>query len=227
MMEEIILKGLERGWLLEPEAKEICQKYGIFVGKWKVIRGLEEIDDAIKDFVFPLVMKIVSPDVIHKSDVGGVILDINSRNEAYEAFKKIEKIAIDGGFRLEGVLIEEMAPKGLETIIGAKMDPQFGPVVVFGLGGIFTEIFNDISLRIAPIDKEEALKMISEIRGHRILKGVRGRKPSDIESLAEVILKVSNIIMDFPRISEIDLNPTIVYERGYRVVDARMIFSKR
>ncbi|MEM2177635.1 MAG: acetate--CoA ligase family protein [Candidatus Methanomethylicaceae archaeon] len=226
-MEKIILKGLERGWLLEPEAKELCKKYGINVGKWKVVKKIEEIDEALMDISFPIVMKIVSPNVIHKSDVGGVILNINSKNEAYEAFRKIEAIAKNFNYKLEGILIEEMAKQGIETIIGAKMDPQFGPVIMFGLGGIFTEIFNDISLRILPINKEEALEMISEIRSYKILKGYRGKKPCDIESLAEAILKVSNIIMDFNEISEIDLNPTIVYDEGYIVVDARIILFKR
>lgn len=226
-MEEIILKGLKRGWLLEPEAKELCRRYGILVGKWKVVSNVEELDEALMNFSFPIVMKIVSPDVIHKSDVGGVFLNLNSKSEAYEAFKKIEEIARNFGYKLEGVLVEEMAKQGVETIIGAKMDPQFGPVVMFGLGGIFTEVFNDVSLRIAPISKEEALEMISEVKAYKILKGFRGKKPSDLESLAEAILKVSNIIMDFEEISEIDLNPTIVYEKGYRVVDARIIFSRR
>lgn len=226
-MKELIQKGIERGWLLEPEAKELCKKYGISIGKWKVINKIEEIDEALIGFSFPIVMKIISPDVIHKSDVGGVILNINSRNEAYEAFRRIEEIAKNFGYKLEGVLLEEMAKQGIETIIGAKMDPQFGPVIMFGLGGIFTEVFNDISLRIAPINKEEALEMISEIKAYKILKGYRGKKPSDLESLAEAILKVSNIIMDYNEISEIDLNPTIVYDIGYRVVDARIIFSKR
>lgn len=226
-MEEIVLKGLERGWLLEPEAKELCMRYGISVGKWKVINKMEEIDEVLIDISFPIVMKIISPDVIHKSDVGGVILNINSKNEACEAFKKIEEIAKNFGYKLEGVLVEEMAKQGIETIIGAKIDPQFGPVIMFGLGGVFTEVFNDISLRIAPISKEEALEMISEIKAYKILRGYRGKKPFDLESLAEAILKVSNIIMDFNEISEIDLNPTIVYDKGYRVVDARIIFSKR
>lgn len=226
-MEKIILKGLERGWLLEPEAKELCRIYGISVGRWKVVNKIEELDDALIDLSFPVVMKIMSPDVIHKSEVGGVILNINSKNEAYEAFRRIEEIAKSLGYKLEGVLVEEMAKQGIETIIGAKMDPQFGPVIMFGLGGIFTEVFNDISLRIAPINKEEALEMISETRAYKILKGFRGKKPSDLESLAEAILKVSNIITDFNEISEIDLNPTIVYDKGYRVVDARIILFKR
>ncbi|MCX8182014.1 MAG: acetate--CoA ligase family protein [Candidatus Methanomethyliaceae archaeon] len=225
-MEELIKRGLERGWLLEPEAKDLCRNYGLSVGEWIVVRDLDDLKSAVEELGFPLVMKIVSPDVLHKSDVGGVILNIDSEEKAISSFEKIKEIAKKGGYRLDGVLVERMAPQGVETIIGAKMDPQFGPVLMFGLGGIFVEVFKDVSFRVAPIIKEEAMEMITELKAYPILKGIRGRKPSDINSLAEALVKISNIMIELPQISEIDLNPTIAYDVGYKIVDARILLKK-
>jgi len=225
MAREIIKKGMERGWLLEPEAKELCKTYGLPVGEWKVVKTAEEARAAGKEIGYPLVMKIVSPDVIHKSDVGGVILNIKDGKEAADAFKKIEGIRKRTGCRLEGALVEKMAPQGTETIIGAKRDPQFGPVILFGLGGIFVEVFKDVSFRVAPITREDAMDMISELKAYPILKGIRGRKPSDVEGIVDSLLKVSSMMMDVVEIKELDLNPTIVYEKGCRIVDARIILK--
>ncbi|MCC6013250.1 MAG: acetate--CoA ligase family protein [Candidatus Verstraetearchaeota archaeon] len=216
---------INKKWLLEPEAKKLCNDYGIITGKWRVIKEKEEIDNVLKEINFPIVMKIVSYDVLHKSDIGGVILNIKNKEEVINSYDRIISIARERKIRLEGVLIEEMAPQGIEVIVGAKRDEQFGPVVMFGLGGIFVEVFNDISLRIVPIDKNEALEMISEIKAYPILKGIRGREGCDIDSLADLILKVSKIMMDISNIKEIDLNPVIAYKQGYRVVDARIILS--
>jgi acetyl-CoA synthetase (ADP-forming) len=225
MSRKIIKKGIERGWLLEPEAKELCKAYGLPVGVWKVIKTADEAKIIGKEIGYPLVMKIVSPDVIHKSDVGGVILNIRDGNEAADAFKKIEGIRDKIGCRLDGALVEKMANEGTETIIGAKKDPQFGPVILFGLGGIFVEIFKDVSFRVAPITREDAMEMITELKAYPILKGIRGRSPSDIEAVVESLLKVSSMVMNLPEINELDLNPTIVYEKGCRIVDARIIMK--
>jgi acetyl-CoA synthetase (ADP-forming) len=225
MAREIIKKGMERGWLLEPEAKELCKAYGLPVGVWKIIKTADEARTAGREIGYPLVMKIVSPDIIHKSDVGGVILNIKDGKEAAEAFRRIEGIRERTGCRLEGALVEKMAKQGTETIIGAKRDPQFGPVILFGLGGIFVEIFKDVSFRVAPITKEDAMEMITELKAYPILKGIRGRSPSDVEAVAASLLKVSSMVMDLPEIKELDLNPTIVYEKGCRIVDARVIMK--
>lgn len=225
MLEELLKKGVERGWLLEPEAKEMCLHYGLSVGEWRVVEEIDGVRRAAKELGYPLVMKIISPDVLHKSDVGGVILNIRSDEEAVGAFEKIRRIAEVGGYRLNGVLIERMVPPGVETILGAKRDPQFGPVLMFGLGGIFVEVFKDVSFRVAPISEEDAMEMISELKAYPILKGIRGRRPSDVKSLAEAMVKVSKIMMDLPEISELDLNPTIVYESGYKIVDARILLK--
>ncbi len=225
MLEELLEKGVERGWLLEPEAKEMCRQYGLSVGEWRVVKDIDGVRRAAKELGYPLVMKIVSPDVLHKSDVGGVILNIKNEEEAVGAFEKIMEVAKIGGYKLDGVLMERMVPPGVETIIGAKRDPQFGPVLMFGLGGIFVEVFKDVSFRVAPIDEEDAMEMISELKAYPILRGVRGRKLSDVKSLAEAMVKVSKIMMDLPEISELDLNPTIVYESGYKIVDARILLK--
>lgn len=226
MSEEIIKRGLERGWLLEPEAKELCRIYGLSVGEWRVVKDLDGMKCAVEELGFPLVMKIVSPDVLHKSDVGGVILNIDSKEKALNSFLKIKEIAEKGGYKLDGVLLERMAPQGVETIIGAKRDPQFGPVLMFGLGGIFVEVFKDVSFRVAPIGKNDAMEMVSELKAYPILRGIRGRKPSDINSIVDAIVKVSEMMMELPQISEIDLNPTIAYEVGYKIVDARILLKK-
>jgi acyl-CoA synthetase (NDP forming) len=225
MAREIIRKGMERGWLLEPEAKELCNTYGLPVGVWKIVKTAEEARAAGKEIGYPLVIKIVSPDVIHKSDVGGVLLNIKDGKEAAEAFKKIEGIRDRTGCRLEGALMERMAPQGTETIIGAKRDSQFGPVILFGLGGIFVEVFKDVSFRVAPITKDDAMDMITELKAYPILKGIRGKGPLDTESLVDSLLKVSSMVMEVAEIKELDLNPTIVYDKGCRIVDARVILK--
>lgn len=225
MLDELLRAGLVRGWLLEPEAKELCRHYGLNIGEWRVVNSAEGVKDAAKELGYPLVMKIVSPDVLHKSDVGGVILNIRSEEEALGAYKKIKEVAERGGYRLDGVLIERMAPEGVETIIGAKRDPQFGPVLMFGLGGVFVEVFKDVSFRVAPISKDDAIEMISELKAYPILRGIRGRKPSDIQSVSDALLKVSKIMLEIPQITEVDLNPTIVYEDGYKIVDARILMK--
>lgn len=216
---------MARGWLLEHEAKELCRAYGLPVGEWRVAADPEEAKEAAARLGFPVAAKIVSPDVIHKSDVGGVILNINDGKAVEEAYRKIRSICEAGGYRFGGVLVESMAPPGIETIIGGKRDPQFGPVVLFGLGGIFVEVFKDVSFRVAPIDREDASEMISELKALPLLKGIRGRKPSDMEALISSLVKVSEMMMKEEKIKELDLNPTLAYERGCRVVDARVILG--
>ena len=221
-MSEIIEKGRERGWLLEPEAKELCRAYNLPVGEWAVVKEREEALRAGEKLGYPLAAKIVSPDVLHKSDVGGVALNVDAASLG-EVLLRMKRIAEEGKYRFEGVLLERMAPPGVETIIGAKRDPQFGPVLMFGLGGIFVEVFKDVSFRVAPIGREDAEEMISELKAYPVLKGIRGRKPSDIEGIIETLLSVSKMVTELEEIREVDLNPVIVYEKGCRVVDARVI----
>ena len=188
MSKEIVQQGMGRGWLLEPEAKSLCRGFGLAVGEWKIVKTADEAELAGAELGYPLVMKIVSPDVIHKSDVGGVILNIKDGQEVKDAFRRIYDIKVMTGCRFEGALLEKMAPQGIETIIGAKLDQQFGPVIMFGLGGIFVEVFKDISFRIAPITRDDAMDMVSELKAYVILKGIRGRKPSDVDAIFDALL---------------------------------------
>ena len=227
---QIIEKALKDGrkFLLEPEAKSLCVHYSISVPKFMVVNDLESAIKAAHELGYPVVLKVVSPDIIHKSDVGGVILNINSEEELKEAYERlIDNVRQKAPHaRILGVLIEEQVPKSVEVIIGVTKDPQFGHVIMFGLGGIFVEVLEDVTFRILPINKKDALEMISEIKGYSILKGYRGRAGVDINAIADIMVKVSRIVMENPMIRELDLNPVMVYERGAKVVDARIILNE-
>jgi len=174
---------------------------------------------------FPVALKISSPDILHKSDVGGVHLDLNSAEaveKAYDALLSSVKQSSPEA-HVDGVLVSKMAPSGLEVIVGMNRDPQFGPVILFGLGGIMVGIFQDVSLRLLPLTKEEALNMIREIKGYRLISGYRGRPAVDEEALADCLLTIARISEDYPEIVEIDLNPVFAYPDGILVADVRMI----
>lgn len=226
MHDDILMMGRSRGWLLEPEAKEICRRYGIPIGEWRLAKSKADAIRASKELSYPVAIKLVSPDVVHKSDVGGVKLDIEDDDGAGLAFEELDNVCKTRGYRFEGVLIERMAQRGIETIVGAKRDIQFGPVMMFGLGGIFVEVFKDVSFRVSPISDEDAKEMITELKAYPILKGIRGRPPSDIDSIAGLLVKVSKIMNELELVNEIDLNPVIVYERGFAIVDARIILRQ-
>lgn len=216
-----------RKFLLENEAKAICVEYGIRVTKFELAKNCNESILVSKKIGFPVVLKIVSPDIIHKSDSGGVILNLKNSDEVKTAFKKIIHNAkkYNSKAKILGVLVQEMAKSSTEVIVGAIKDPQFGQTLMFGLGGIFVEILKDVTFRIAPISKEEAHEMISEVRAYPLLKGYRNIPPVDTDSLAELIVKISNLIIENPQIKELDLNPVILYEKGLMVVDARIILE--
>jgi len=216
-----------RKFLLEPEAKTICAEYGIPVTKFMVAKTLEEAVEAAEKIGYPLVLKIVSPDVIHKFDVGGVILNIKTLEEVKEAYKKILDNVNEHkpDARIVGVLVQEMAPASTEVIVGAIKDPQFGQTIMFGLGGIFVEILKDVAFRIAPLTREEAEEMIKEIKAYPVLKGYRNMPPADIQTIIEIILNTSRLVIDHPEILELDLNPIMVYEKGAKTVDARIILE--
>lgn len=214
-------------WLLEPDAKKLCSQYGIPVTNFKVVKTRNEALKAADEIGYPVVLKIVSPDIIHKSDVEGVILNLRTSQEAAEAYDNLLKRVICRvtKVRIEGVLIEEMAPPAREVIVGATKDQQFGPTIMFGLGGIFVDILKDVSFRIIPITEYDALEMIKELRTYPILKGYRNSPPTDINAIKDILLKVSKMVTEHSDIQELDLNPLIVYERGAKLVDARIIFE--
>jgi acyl-CoA synthetase (NDP forming) len=209
--------------LLLTEAFEVLQAYGIPVADYRAVVEKEDLRNAMNKIGFPVVLKIVSPEISHKSDVGGVALDINGESEAEEAYDKMKKLVKNPS---SGVLVQKMVSGGKEVILGSKHDPSFGPVLLFGLGGIYVEVFKDISLRVAPINRSEAEEMISEPKTSIILKGIRGERPMDTKALVENLLRLSQLVTDFPEIEGIDINPVKVLEKGAIAVDCRIVLGK-
>ncbi len=215
----------EKRSLLETEAKELLKEYEIPVPDFKLIKSDDEIAGLAKEINFPIVMKIVSPDIIHKTDAGGVKLNIKDEKEAELAYQEIifKAKKYNKKVKISGVIVYPIVPQGTEIIIGMMKDPHFGPVIMFGLGGIFVEVLKDISFRILPIEERDAREMIAEIKGYEILKGAREEAPKDIEAIKILLMKISQLSIENPEIKEIDLNPIFVFEKGLQVVDARMI----
>lgn len=226
----IIGKALSEGRykLLEHEAIEIVKYYGAPVAEAVLAKTPEDAVKAASKMGYPVVLKIVSPDISHKSDVGGVIIGVKTPEEVREAAKKIiENVSRNAPkARITGILVQKMVPKGLEVIIGGLRDDIFGPVVMFGLGGIFVEVLRDVSFRIAPITVDDALEMMSEIKSAKLLEGYRGQPPVDKQSLAKIIISVANLLEENPEIESVDLNPVIAYPDKALVVDARVIIKK-
>jgi len=216
-----------RNYLLEPEAKTVCIEYGIPVTKFRVARTAHEAVKFAEEIGYPAVLKIVSPDVIHKFDVGGVVVSLKSPDDIQVAYKKIlENVRKHKPeAKVKGILVQEMAPSSTEVIVGSTKDPQFGPALMFGLGGIFVEVLKDVTFRIAPITKQDAREMITEVKAYPILKGYRGQPPSDIDAIVKILLSISKLVMDYQEIKELDLNPIMVYEKGAKTVDARIILE--
>jgi len=216
-----------RGFLFEHEAKNLCAIYGIPVTRFIVAETEEGAVEAAREIGFPIVLKIVSPQVLHKSDAGGVIVNIRDEegiragyNEILESVKAKVPDAV-----IKGIFVQEMAPDSTEVIVGSTKDSTFGPVIMFGLGGIFVEILKDVSFRLVPIDRTDAEEMIREIRSYKILEGARGMPKADQDAIVEVLLKTSEMLMDCPEIKELDMNPVLVYEKGAKAIDARVILE--
>jgi len=206
----------ERLELGELEAREILKAYGIRVPEAELAPDINAAKEIAKRIGYPLVLKIVSPNILHKTDVGGVRIGIENEKELEESYDDIlfhvKRYMPDVNIR--GILVQEFIKDKKETIIGISEDPQFGPMIMFGLGGIYVEALKDVSFRIAPLSRHEAGEMIEEVKTVSLLKGTRGEDPSDIESIIEIMLKVSQLIMDFPEIVEMDINPLFVKKQG-------------
>lgn len=220
-----------RDSLTEVEAKDVFAAYGLPVAPTKLAKSEEEAVALAREIGYPVVMKIVSPDILHKSDAGGVKVNLKDEESVRDAYRTILKNAIEykASARIHGVAVQEMAPWGTEVILGSVNDPTFGPTMMFGLGGIFVEVLKDVTFRVAPVPASQALRMLGEIRGAPILRGVRGEAPRDQKVLADTICAYSNMIVDLADyIAESDANPVLVYEegRGVKVVDARIILKK-
>jgi acetyltransferase len=213
----------EKRDLLLHEAFKVLQAYGIPVADYQVVHRKEDLRKAMDQFEGPVALKVISPEISHKSDIGGVVLNIRHLSEAEEAYDKMRGL-VKGIFR--GVLVQKMVLDGKEVIIGTKQDPSFGPVVLFGLGGIYVEVFKETSLRVAPINRPEAEEMISELKAAAIFKGIRGEQPLDIEALIKNLLRLSQLMMDFSEIEGIDINPVKIREKGAVAVDCRILLSQ-
>jgi acyl-CoA synthetase (NDP forming) len=225
----IILEALKEGRkaLLETEAKTVCIEYGIPVTRFELARNEDEAVKFAKTIGYPVVLKIVSPDVVHKSDVGGVLVGLKNDDDVCQGYAQILKNITkhNANARIFGMLVQEMAPPSTEVIVGAIKDPQFGPAIMFGLGGVFVEVLKDVTFRIAPVTKDEACEMISEVKAYPLLKGYRNAPPADINAIAQILLNTSKLVTEHLEIAQLDLNPIIVYENGAKAVDVRMVLE--
>ena len=213
--------------LTEVESKELLKKAGIPIVEAKLARSKNEAVSLSKKMGFPVVLKISSPDVIHKSDSGGVKLGLANAAQVGKAYNEIMS-SIKKTYpkaEIQGVSVQPMAPPGVEVIVGMSKDPQFGPVLMFGLGGILVEVLKDVSFRIVPVTERDAREMIREIKGYPILEGYRGQKPASIPALEKLIVKVSQFVEKNPQIKELDLNPIFAYPDKAVAVDARIILE--
>ena len=212
--------------LLEEEGLEILSAYGFPLPKSILAKTEDEAVEAANKIGYPTVMKIASPQIVHKSDAGGVKVNLSSDKEVRDAFKVIVDNAkkYDSKAEIKGVLIVEMVKGGKEMIIGSKLEPGFGPVVMLGMGGIYVEILKDVTFRLAPFTDQEANDMISSIKTKKLLEGVRGEKPSDVEKLSECIQRLSQLVTDFREIKELDMNPVLVMQKGEgcKILDVRI-----
>ncbi len=213
--------------LTEIEAKQILMQSGINCTDTRLAATKDAAVKLSEQFGYPVVLKVSSVDISHKSDAGGVKVNLKSKTEVENAFDAIMrscKAAVPAA-KIEGVSVQGMAKPGTEVIIGMTKDPSFGPVIMFGLGGIFVEVLKDVAFRVVPIEKSDAEEMINEIKGKKLLEGYRGQEPADVAYLQQVLLKVSDLVNATPEIEEIDMNPVFSYKDGAVVVDARIILS--
>lgn len=219
--------GEQRANLLETESRDILQEYGLPLPQAALICNVDEVSQAAPKIRYPQAMKVVCPDIIHKSDAGGIKLNLKNESQLSEAFEEIITNAckVTTRDRVLGTLISPMAAEGQECIIGMIRDPQFGPVIMFGLGGIFVEVLKDVSFRVAPLADEDIGEMIKEIKGYKVLTGIRGKNPRDIDAIRNILATLSDIAIENPEVKEIDLNPVIIHEKGASIVDSRMILT--
>lgn len=214
--------------LLEHEVFYLLARYDIPYPPFGVAKTPDEAGEIATKIGCPVVLKVISPDISHKTDVGGVILGVRSPEEAIRVFQEIvENVRKRApGARIEGILVQKMVPPGVEVIVGGLSDPTFGVTIMFGLGGIFTEVFKDVTFRVWPFTIVDALEMIDEIRGSELLKGYRGLPPVNTRSIADIILKLGRLLEENPEIESADLNPVFAYSDHALVVDARFILKQ-
>ncbi len=222
-IEEIVEKAKDddRHQLLESEARQVLDLAGISMAEGRITRSIDECIEAAEEIGYPVVLKVVSEDVVHKMDVGGIAIGLESKEEVENAYEAIHSKVKDRKPKanLRGISVAEMVEGGEEVVIGGMMDPTFGPVVMFGLGGIYVEIFEDVEFRIAPISLDEAHRMMADIDSFPLLTGARGQRCKDLDALAEVISRVGSLMYNVEAINDIDLNPVASLDNGAKALD--------
>ena len=227
---EIIIQNAlkEERPLLANEAQQICNLHRIPTPRSERASSVHEAVLKANDIGFPVVLKVISPQILHKSDVGGVILNIRDEKELEVQYEQL--LAGVGkrepSAKILGVLVEKMMPPSTEMIVGGIRDRQFGPSIMFGIGGIFAEIYDDVAFRVAPIDKIDASNLIHELKGHKILEGARGKPPADLDSIISILINVSDLMIEHDAINQLDLNPVIAYSDSVCAVDSRIIIGQ-
>jgi acyl-CoA synthetase (NDP forming) len=216
-----------RSILTEFESKRFLKQVGIPVVETRLAKNQKEAVSISQKIGFPVALKITSPDVVHKTDSGGVKLGLKNASEVKKAYEAILKSVTKKYPRalIHGISVQKMAPPATEVIIGTSKDPQFGPVIMFGVGGIFVEVLKDVSFRVIPVNRKDAQEMIREIKGFPLLQGYRGKEPANIPDLVEMILKISRFINENSQIREMELNPVFAYKDKALAVDARIILE--
>ena len=214
--------------ITEESAKSILKSYGISVPDYALVTSTNEAVKAAKKLGFPLVMKVVSPQILHKTDVGGVKVGIDNVNDVKKTFNDMyDRLSKKKGVDVKGILLEKMVPKGVELIVGLQNDSQFGPVIMVGLGGIMTEVMKDVAFRMLPITTSDAKSMIDELKGSKLLKGFRGSKPIDLNMVSKMLVQIGKLGIDHAsHFDSIDFNPVVVYPKSYAVVDAKILLRK-
>lgn len=214
-----------RDFLTEPQAYRILEEYGVPVAPWELSTSPNSAVAAAKRIGMPVVMKVISPQILHKTEFGAVKVGLSSSKEVEGAYRELMELALaHENVEVDGILVSKML-KGLEMIVGSTTDPQFGPLLMFGLGGIYVEVFKDVSYRIAPLGEIDVNEMLAELKGSKLIKGFRGMEGVDVEGLKRVLISISTLLTDLPEIKEMDLNPIFGNSQEVRVADARMILG--
>ena len=229
-IKKLIQKSKDKGRvnLLEDEARKVLELAGIPMAEGKVVNSIEDCVQAAEEIGYPVVLKIVSEDIVHKMDIGGIAVDLQDAGEVEDGYEAImshvKKRKPEA--RIRGISVAEMVEGGAEVVIGGMTDPSFGPVVMFGLGGIYVEIFEDVEFRVAPISKDEAHRMMCDIDSYRLLTGARGQERKDLEALAEIISRLGDLIYHVDEINDVDLNPIAALEKGAKALDVAISLKK-
>jgi acetyl-CoA synthetase (ADP-forming) len=218
-------KGEDRKVLTVYESKKALEQENFPVNKFELARSKEEALEIAQRLGFPLVAKIVSAQIVHKTDIGGIVVGIRDQDELAAAYDQITAAAQEKApeAKVDGILLEQMVTDGVEVIIGSTIDPVFGRILMFGLGGVFVEVLKDVSFRLVPLTRYDAKEMIEEIKAAKVLDGFRGRPPTDKDAIVDLILKTADFLQAHDDITELDLNPVFALEKGVSIVDARII----